>query len=56
MSGLDALNKYLLAADPDNLRTQNKTTQEIDDYYKNLAQSMMDYRDKDRQGSGSVAG
>ncbi len=49
-AGLDALSKYLLAADPDNLRAQNKTTQETDDYYKNLARAMLDYRNKDRQG------
>jgi preprotein translocase subunit SecF len=49
-AGLDALSKYLLAADPDNLRAQNKATQETDDYYKSLARTMLDYRDKDRQG------
>jgi preprotein translocase subunit SecF len=49
-AGLDGLSKYLLAADPDNLRAQSKTTQETDDYYKNLARTMLDYRDKDRQG------
>lgn len=48
--GLDALGKHLLGADPDNLRTQNKTTLEIDDYYKKLAQALLDYRNKDRQG------
>jgi preprotein translocase subunit SecF len=48
--GLGALNKHLLALDADNLKAQNKTTQEIDDYYKNLAQTMLDYRDKNRQG------
>lgn len=48
--GLDALNKYLLGADPDILRNQSKTTQEIDDYYRNLAQAMLDYRNKDNEG------
>lgn len=48
--GLDALNKYLLGADPDNLKTQNKTTQEIEATYRNLAQTIKDYRDKDREG------
>ena len=48
--GLDALNKYLLASDPDNLKTQNKTTQETDTYYQNLARSMLDYRNKAGQG------
>jgi preprotein translocase subunit SecF len=40
----------LLASDPDNLKAQNKTTQETDDYYKSLARTTLDYRDKDRQG------
>jgi preprotein translocase subunit SecF len=48
--GLDALSKYLLGADPDNLKAQNKTTQEIDDYYKKLAQTMLEFRDKGNQG------
>lgn len=48
--GLDALNKYLLATDPDNLKGQNKTTQEMDAYYSNLAQSMMEFRNKTREG------
>ncbi|HTY62976.1 MAG TPA: protein translocase subunit SecF [Acidobacteriota bacterium] len=48
--GSDALGKYLLAGDPDNLKAQSKTTQEIDDYYKALAKAMIDYRDKNRQG------
>jgi preprotein translocase subunit SecF len=48
--GLDALVKFLLGADSDNLKAQNKTTQEIDDYYKKLAQTIMNYRDKDNQG------
>ncbi len=48
--GLDTLNKYLLSADPDNMKSQNKTTQEIDGHYRTLAQSMLDYRNKDREG------
>lgn len=50
--GFDVLNKYLLAADPDNLKGQNKTTQELDAYYSSLAQSMMDFRNK--TGAGLV--
>jgi preprotein translocase SecF subunit len=42
--GRDALYKYLLGADSDNRRSQNKTTQEVDDYYQTLTQLMMDYR------------
>jgi preprotein translocase subunit SecF len=48
--GLDALNKALLSSDPDNLRGQSKTTQEIDDYYSKLAQKFLDYRNKDSKG------
>ena len=55
-SGLDALNKYLLETDPDNLRTQSKTTQEIEDYYAKLAQSLKDYRDEHKGRPGSVPG
>jgi preprotein translocase subunit SecF len=43
--GEDAIYKDLLSADPDNLRSQNKTTQEIDTYYGNLAKSLKTYRD-----------
>ena len=49
-SGLDALNKYLVETDPDNLRTQNKTTQELEDHYAKLAQSLKDYRDQTKGG------
>ncbi len=48
--GMDALHKYLLGADPDNLKSQNKTTQETDDYYKNLARALLDYRNVKGQG------
>jgi preprotein translocase subunit SecF len=48
--GLDALNKYLLEADPDKLAAQNKTTLEIGTYYQNLAQSLLNYRNKDSGG------
>jgi preprotein translocase subunit SecF len=49
-TGADALFQNLLSADPDNLRNQSKTSQEIDQYYRSLAQKMKDYRDKDRDG------
>jgi preprotein translocase subunit SecF len=48
--GKDALHKYLLEADPDNLASQGKTTQEVDVHYGNLAQSMLDYRDTEGKG------
>jgi preprotein translocase subunit SecF len=49
-TGFDALSKYLLDADPDNLKVQNKTSQEIDTYYSKLAQSMLDYRNTEGDG------
>ncbi len=48
--GEDALYKNLLASDPDNLQNQNKTTQEIDSYYSNLAKTLKKYRDDTRGG------
>lgn len=48
--GLDALNKYLVEKDPDNLRNKNKTTLEIETYYLSLAQTIKDYRDETRGG------
>jgi preprotein translocase subunit SecF len=48
--GLDALNKSLLGSDPDNLKGQGKTSQEIDDYYGKLAEKLLDYRNKDCKG------
>jgi preprotein translocase subunit SecF len=51
-AGLDALNRYLLESDPDNLKAQNKTSQEIDQYYGNLAQAILDYRNQ--KGGGLV--
>lgn len=48
--GLDALDKYLLQTDPDSLKSQNKTTQETEAYYKKLAQSLLDYRNKEGEG------
>jgi len=51
--GLDALHKHLLELDPDSLAEQSKTTQEVDSYYKKMAQSMLDYRNG--EGKGLVA-
>jgi len=49
-TGFDSLFQYLLSGDPDNLKAQNKTSQEIDQYYRGLAKKMIDFRDKDRDG------
>ncbi len=48
--GADALKKQILEADADNLRSQNKTTQEIEDYYSKLAESVLNYRNKTSDG------
>jgi preprotein translocase subunit SecF len=48
--GLEALGKFLLEADPDNLKAQSKTSGEIEEYYRNVAKSMLDYRNEDREG------
>ena len=48
--GMDALYRYMLGADPDSLKTQNKTTQEMDSYYRNLAKALLDYRNGEGQG------
>ena len=47
---MDALQKDLLEKDPDNLRSQSKTSLEVDTYYRNLAQAMLNYRDVDGKG------
>ncbi len=50
--GYDSLAKYLLDQDPDNLKSQNKTSQETEAYYHSLARALLDYRDK--TGGGLV--
>ena len=49
-TGTDAVTRVLLEMDPDSLRSQNKTSQEIEDYYRNLAQRMLSHRDKTHGG------
>jgi preprotein translocase subunit SecF len=48
--GLDALYKDLLGSDPDSLKIKDKTIQEIDTYYQNLARSLLDYRNTEGKG------
>jgi preprotein translocase SecF subunit len=48
--GLDLLASHLISTDPDNLKSQNKTTAEIESFYRNLALSMIEYRNKVRDG------
>jgi preprotein translocase subunit SecF len=49
-AGLSALHSYLLEGDPDNFKSQNKTSQEMDAHYQTVAQSLLDYRNKVREG------
>jgi len=48
--GFDTLLKHLLDTDPDNLRSQSKTSQETQTHYRNVSRSLLDYRDKTREG------
>jgi len=43
---VDPVAQYLIQADPDNLKTQNKTTGEIETHYKTVAAALVDYRNK----------
>lgn len=49
-SGLDVLYKYLMDADAENLRSQSKTLQDIQNRYRQVAQAMLDYRNKEGGG------
>ena len=48
--GLDPLVKYLQEGDPDSWRGQSKTSQEIDAHYRQVAISMLDYRNNVKDG------
>jgi len=48
--GVDALTAYLRDKDPDNLRSQNKTAQEVERQYQGLANALLNYRDRDSGG------
>ena len=45
-TGAETLAKFLLAADPDKLAGQSKTSQETETHYRGLARAIIDYRDK----------
>lgn len=49
-AGLTALHAYLLQEDPDSYKSQSKTSQEIDSHYQTVAQALLDYRNKAREG------
>jgi preprotein translocase subunit SecF len=48
--GFDALSKYLLDQDPDNLKSQSKTSQETQAHYRDAANALLDYRNKTGEG------
>ncbi len=48
--GVDVVYKNLMESDPEHLRTQNKTLQELQTHYRDVAKAMMDYRDKTSGG------
>lgn len=48
--GLDVLYKDLMDADADNLRSQSKTLQDIQNHYRDAARALLDYRDKTSGG------
>jgi preprotein translocase subunit SecF len=49
-TGFDVLPQHLQSADPDNLKAKGKTGQEIDEYYRDLAQKLINFRDKQKDG------
>ncbi len=44
--GVDLVYKDLLDSDPESLRSQSRTLQELQNHYRNAAKAMIDYRDK----------
>lgn len=48
--GLGTVAQFIRNADPDNLQAQNKTAQEAEDHYQALARSLLDYRDRTKDG------
>ena len=48
--GLDVLFQYLIETDPDGLVADGKGSLEVERYYRDTAQALKDYRDKDREG------
>jgi preprotein translocase subunit SecF len=49
-TGFETLRTYLVNEDPDHLKSQNKTSQEIESHYQTLAQALLDYRNKVSDG------
>jgi preprotein translocase subunit SecF len=48
--GQDTVAKALLDGDPDNLKSQNKTAEEVEKHYRDLAASMINYRNTAPRG------
>lgn len=48
--GQEMVSKYLIGADPENLAAQNKSMEEIQTRYTDLARGMLEYRDKTGDG------
>ncbi len=48
--GLDMLRTRLLEADPDGLKSQGKTSQELESHYKEVATSLLDFRNRVKDG------
>jgi len=49
-AGLESVEQHLLSADPDGLRAQNKTVQELEDYYGKEARALLSFRDRTSDG------
>jgi preprotein translocase subunit SecF len=48
--GSEAVQKFLIEADPDGYRKQSKTTQETEEHYRQVAAALLAYRDKVGEG------
>jgi len=48
--GLDPVVKHLQNTDPDGWKSQNKTSQEIDAHYRQVGESMLGYRNINKEG------
>jgi preprotein translocase subunit SecF len=49
-AGLDVLAKFLIESDPDNFRGQSKTAQELQNHYRDVSGSLLDYRNTVGEG------
>jgi len=49
-AGLSGISDYLLEADPNGLVAKGENVLDIEKHYRDVAQALKDYRDKDREG------